>query len=469
MDNRLTGVLFALVLPAMTLAGCAGGSVQTTPLAGASTPTTPTSFATIVGPPSTLSTTSQAVAVPTVAGVSTVGGSIAMSTTSGSGSAVVTVASAASAGSSGGPPATLTASARRSAQDFGGTTIAPQYYVGVTNTGSGPTQVTIPNLSLNVNVQTGQSAGLAHYDPSYPQNGWNQHCAFGSGQVNTNGGTTTFTPGGTGNATFTIYPGATLWFAPYTYASGSVATPTAPPSSTAVTPTPAPAPASLTGTYVGSAQQTSPSSQAAQYLEFTLTQTGSSLSGTYAVLPNAGGQNGSFGSLSGTVSGGNISLTASAQYGGSCTTTLSGVASGSLVGGTFASAGQCGGAGTFSAALQSGSLPSISGNYSGPITDSGNGNGTLTLNVSTPGTVFSGTGTVSFPSNPSAGGSSAIVGFVTSATTGEFAVIGGPGGNCQPNGVLTISNNGGTLAGDYTGGGNGNNSCSGTGKFTISH
>ncbi len=78
-----------------------------------------------------------------------------------------------------------------------------------------------------------------------------------------------------------------------------------------------------------------------------------------------------------------------------------------------------------------------------------------------------------------------IVGFVTSATTGEFAVIdgssggngggngGNSGGSCQPFGTLTISNNGATLTGKYSnsGGGNGSNgaSCPGTGTFTISH
>ena len=70
---------------------------------------------------------------------------------------------------------------------------------------------------MGVNIRAGQSAGLAHYDPSQPQNGWNQHCAFGNGQVNTNGNNTVFIPGGGNGGTFTIYPGATLWFAPYTY------------------------------------------------------------------------------------------------------------------------------------------------------------------------------------------------------------------------------------------------------------
>jgi hypothetical protein len=207
--------------------------------------------------------------------------------------------------------------------------------------------------------------------------------------------------------------------------------------------------------------QTSPTSQGSQYLQFAVTQSGSSISGTYAVLPSGPNSQGSFGSLSGAVSGGTVTLTATAQFGGSCTTTLNATASGMMLAGTFASQNtqNCSGAGNFSAVLQSSSLPSITGNFSGSISDSGNGSGTLTLGVTT----------------PNAGGAGVIVGFVTSATTGEFAVIngtsggtgGGNQGSCQPFGTLTISNNGATLVGNYSNSGSGTNGCSGTGSFTI--
>jgi hypothetical protein len=478
---RAAGGAAALLLTvAVAIAGCGpGNNSAVAPVTTNTAQTSSVTFATIAGAPTALTTTAQAVTLPTVAGVSSVGGNITISTSGGSAAtnAVVTVASATTVGSAGGPPLLLQSSGRRDAKAFSGTTITPQYYVGVTNTGTGPTQVNIPTLNLNVNVGSGQSAGLAHYDPTQPQNGWNQHCAFGSGQVNTNGNTTTFSPGGGGSATFTIYPGATLWFAPYTYPSSSTATPSPAPQASGVVPTPAPPPASLTGTYVGSAMQTSPTSQGSQYLQFAVTQSGSSISGTYAVLPSGPNSQGSFGSLSGAVSGGTVTLTATAQFGGSCTTTLNATASGMMLAGTFASQNtqNCSGAGNFSAVLQSSSLPSITGNFSGSISDSGNGSGTLTLGVTTPGTVFSGNGNVTFPSNPNAGGSGVIVGFVTSATTGEFAVIngtsggtgGGNQGSCQPFGTLTISNNGATLVGNYSNSGSGTNGCSGTGSFTI--
>jgi hypothetical protein len=473
----LSSVAAAVAMAAaLVAAGCSGGTVATTPLSVPTASGAPATFASIVGPPTTITTAAQAVSLPGVAGVGNVGGTVMMGTTAGTTSAIVTVASATSAGSAGGPPVTLQSSLRRAADAFGGGSVTPQYYVGVTNTGTGPTQVTIPTLNLNVNVPSGQSVGLAHFDPTLPQNGWNQHCAFGSGQVNTNGNSTTFTPGGTGSATFTIYPGATLWFAPYTYPV-TTASPTSPPQSAAVTPTPAPAPASLTGTYVGSAQQTAPQSQGSQYLQLALTQSGSSISGTYAVLPSAGNQSGSFGSLSGTVSGGTVTLNATAQFGGTCTTTLRAVAAGTLLSGTFQSGGGtqtqgCSGSGNFSAVLQAAALPTVSGSYTGKISDSANGSGTLSFSVSTPGTVFSGTGTVTFPANPAAGGTSAIVGFVTSATTGEFAVINSGNGSqsCSPFGTLAITSNAASLTGTYTNsGGSGSTGCTAGGSFTITH
>ena len=126
-----------------------------------------------------------------------------------------------------------------------------------------------------------------------------------------NGNNTTFTP----NANITIYPGATLYFAPYAYPTNLGAAPTPPPAASPVPPT-VTAPPSLTGTYIGSAVQTSPSPGPQQYIEFNMTQSGSSLSGTLAVLPNGPNQGGFFGSLSGNVSSGSISLTGTPQYGG---------------------------------------------------------------------------------------------------------------------------------------------------------
>ncbi len=334
---RAAGGAAALLLSAaVVIAGCGpGNNSAAAPISTTNTQGTTTSFATIAGAPTALTTTAQAVTLPTVAGVSNVGGTVMIGTTGGSAAtnAVVTVASSTTVGSAGGPPVLLQSNGRRDAKDFSGTTIAPQYYVGVTNTGTGPTQVNIPTLTLNVNVGSGQTVALAHYDPTQPQNGWNQHCASGPGQVNTNGNTTTFTPDGGGSATFTIYPGATLWFAPYTYPSSATATPSPAPQGTGVVPTPAPAPASLTGTYVGSALQTSPAGQGSQYLQFSLTQSGSSISGTYAVFPSGPNQGGSFGSLSGSVSGSTVSLTATPAVGGSCTTTLSASASGMMLAG----------------------------------------------------------------------------------------------------------------------------------------
>jgi hypothetical protein len=476
-----TVALFGFLAAVVAVAGCSGG-VNTTPVSTTTTPSGSTaSFATIAGPPTTLSAAAAAVAVPSVAGTTSVGGSVMIASASG-GTAVVTVASVTTSTGAGGPPVLLSSVGRRGAQDFNGTTITPVYYVGVTNTGTSPTTVTIPTLTFNVTVGAGQSTGLAHYDPTQPQNGWNQHCAFGTGQVNTNGNTTTYTPGGTGNAQFTLYPGATLWFAPYTYSSSNTAVPTAPPVAPTTAPTSAPPPSSLTGTYVGSAQQTSPSQQASQYLEISLTQTGSSVSGTMGVLPASSTEGGFFGPVSGSISNGTLSLSATPQYGGSCPATINGTASGMLISGTFSSPACAGGnstavSGTFSAVLQSGSLPTLSGTYNGTIKDSTNGSGTISLAVTTPGTVFSGTGTVSYPSNPSANGTSAFVGFVSSATSATFAIIGSGGsnnnnnngGNCQPFGTLTIASGANSFTGTYTNSGSSNGSCSGTGTFSVSH
>ncbi|MGH7660312.1 MAG: hypothetical protein ACRENA_05250, partial [Vulcanimicrobiaceae bacterium] len=260
------------------MVGCGGSG--TTPSSSSSSNATPQTFAAIAGAPTTLSGSNQSVTLPSVPGVSSVGGSVMVSST-GSGTAVVTIASSASAGTAGGPPVSLQSSNRRSAKDFSGATTTPLYYVGITNTGNSSQQVTVQNLTLNTNVPSGQSTGLAHYDPSQPQNGWNQHCAFGSGQVTQNGNQTTYTITTGTNSNFTLYPGATLWFSPYTYPSTS-ASPTPAPQGAGVTPTPAPAPASLTGTYVGSFAN---GSGGTGYLEFSLTQSGSSLSGIYAHPP----------------------------------------------------------------------------------------------------------------------------------------------------------------------------------------
>jgi hypothetical protein len=442
------------------LAACSSSS--TTPSAS-STNATPQTFAAVAGAPTTLTGSNQTVTLPSVPGVSTVGGSILVSAT-GTGTAVVTIASSASAGTVGGPPVSLLSANRRGAQDFGGSTTTPLYYVGVTNTGTSPQQVNVQSLTLNTNVPGGQSTGLAHYDPSQPQNGWNQHCAFGNGQVSQNGNQTTYSP----NANFTLYPGATLWFAPYTYPSGTTASPTPAPQGTGITPTPAPAPASLTGTYIGTAS-------GGGYLEFSLTQSGSSLSGIYA-LPPSGPDSGSFGSFSGTGSAGSVSLTVTQQYGGSCGGgTISATAGGNLIYGSFTQTvtPSCPSqpAQPFSVALQPSNLPSISGTYTGTVSDSINGAGTLSVNVTTPGTVWGGTATVNFPSSPGSGGSQGIVGFVTSATSGEFAIIGGSNQSCNPFGTITIGNNGGTLTGSYSnsGGNNNNNTCNGTGTYTINH
>lgn len=469
-----TVAFFGFLAAAVAIAGCSG-SVSTTPVSTGTTPSGSTaSFATIAGPPATLSATAAAVALPPVAGTTGVGGSVMIASASG-GTAVVTVAPATTVTAGGGPPVLLSSVGRRGAEDFNGTTITPAYYVGITNTGNAPTTVTIPTLTLNVNVGSGQSTGLAHYDPTQPQNGWNQHCAFGSGQVNTNGGTTTYTPGGTGNAQFTLYPGATLWFAPYTYSSGSTAVPTAPPVAPTTAPTSAPPPSSLTGTYVGSAEQTSPSQQASQYLEISLTQSGSSVSGTMGVLPVSSTEGGFFGPVSGSISNGALSLSATPQYGGSCPATITGTVSGMLITGSFSSPPCAGGnsntdSGTFSAVLQTASLPALSGTYTGTINDSTNGAGTISLAVTTPGTVFSGTGTVTYP-NPNANGTSAFVGFVSSPTSATFAIIGGNasnGGICQPFGTLTIASGANSFTGTYTNAGSGNG-CGGTGTFSVSH
>ena len=447
------------------LAGCGSNGLTTT---SSSSNATPQTFAAVAAP-ATLSGSAQSITLPTVPGVSSVGGSVSITST-GAGTAVVTIATSGSAGTAGGPPVSLLSSNRRNAQDFSGNTTSPLYYVGITNTGNSPQQVNISNLNLNTNVPSGQSTGLAHYDPSQPQNGWNQHCAFGSGQVTQNGNQTNYTITTSPNPNFTIYPGATLWFSPYTYPSTS-ASPTPAPQGSSVTPTPAPAPASLTGTYVGTTQTGSGGSG---YLEFSITQSGSNLSGIYAHPPTGPNDQGSFGTLTGTV-GTPITITVSQQYGGGCGGgTISATASGSLIYGTFTQTVNLPSCpaqspNTFSVVLQPSTLPSISGNYTGPISDSTNGAGTLSVAVNQPGTVWSGTATVAFPQNPSAGGTNGIVGFVTSATTGEFAVIGNSNQSCNPFGTITISNNAGTLAGSYSNSGSGNNGCNGTGTYSISH
>ena len=462
------GVFFLLLL-----AACQNGPTPSVSTSSATAvPQSIPSFAPAASAPTALPQSAGQVSLPTIAGVSNFGGTNGDHLTisnGGSVTAVITLSSSASFGGSGGPPTLKFI--RRGVKDINGTPVTPLYAVGVTNTGNAPQQVDFQSLTLGTpNLPQGASVGLAHYDPSQPQNGWNQHCAFGPNQVNTNGNNTTFTP----NANLTIYPGATLYFAPYTYPSSITSAPTPPPAASPVPPTVTPPP-SLTGTYVGSAQQTSPTSEAAQYIEFNLTQSGSNLSGTIAVVPSNGNDSGFFGSLSGTVSGGTVSLTTTVQYGQACPATISGTAAGMLISGTF-NAPSCnngqtgGGSGNFSATLQPSNLPSLAAaTYSGTINDSVNGPGTLSLNVTTGGTVYSGQATVSFTNCSQCGGSNAFVGFVTNATTGFFAIIPPPNSqqSCNPNGTFTI--NGKQLSGNYTGsGGNNGGSCNGTGTFSVS-
>jgi hypothetical protein len=201
-------------------------------------------------------------------------------------------------------------------------------------------------------------------------------------------------------------------------------------------------------------------------LQIALTQTGANLSGTFAVLPAGPNNQGSFGSLSGSVSGGAVTLTATDEYGGSCTTALSANATGALLAGSFTDQSPCNGSGIFSAVLQTASLPSLSGTYSGSIDDTENGPGTLTLTITQPGTVFSGTATVSFTNYPTRGGTSALVGFVTNATTAEFGVINsGSSPSCNPVGTFTIGSS--TLTGTYVNSGDPNGGCTATGSLSL--
>jgi hypothetical protein len=462
----------------LVLAACNGGPTGSSVSSSAPTavPASNLSFASIASAATPLPQgTSGSVALPTITGVSGVGGANGdhlVVNAVGAVTAVITLQSSTAFGGGGGPPA-LQFTNRKDAMAIGGVPVTPLYAVGVTNTGNAPQQVNFSSLTLGTpNLPPGASVGLAHYDPSQPQNGWNQHCAFGPNQVNQNGNTTTFTP----NANLTLYPGATLYFAPYAYPSSITSAPTPPPAASPVPPAVTPPP-SLTGTYVGSSVQTSPSAGPSQYIEFDLTQSGSSLSGTLAVVPNGPNQTGFFGGLSGAITGSSISLTATPQYGGgdcSSASTVTATAAGNLISGTWSTPG-CNGqpadGGTFSATLQPSNLPSLAADtYTGTINDATNGAGTLTLSIppSSAGTVFSGTATVAFTNCSTCGGQNAFVGFVTSSTSAFFAVIPASNSNesCSPNGTFTIS--GKTLTGTYTGGGGGNgSSCSGTGSFTV--
>jgi len=386
------------------------------------------------------------------------GDSITMSGTASN--AVVTLAS--SSGGSGGPPAGLQ-SAGRSMLAIGGVNVTPLYYVGVTSFNPTPTQITFSQFNLGVpNLPPGTSLGLAHNDPSLPQNGWNQHCAFGPSQVTVNGSNATFTP----NAPITTYFGAPVWFAVYQYPSSVTSAPTPPPPATPTAPT-VTTPSSLTGTYVGSSVQTSPAGSP-QYLEFSLTQSGTSVSGTFAVLPN-GSQTGGFGTLSGSLSGSALALTGTNTFGNTCTNTINATASGALILGTFAVSGGsgCTGSGTFSAQLQTFTVPSVAGNYSGTVTQVGT-SGTMTMTITQSGAFFSGSATLTFPSNPSMNGSGQFVGFISNATTAQFTVLPG-GGNqsCAPFGTVTI--NGNQLTASFSGSSTGNGNCNGTGTFTVTH
>jgi hypothetical protein len=462
--------LVPFVLAVMT-ACTSSSSVPTPSGVGASSSATPVpqssiSFATIAGTPTNLTTGSQSLTLPTIPGVSGLGGangdSITVTSSGTVSNAIIMVASSSGAGTTGGPPAGLQ-SIGRSTLSIGGVNVTPLYYVGYADFNSAPSTITFSKLNLGIpNVPTGASVGLAHYDPSLPQNGFNLHCAFGPGQVTVNGTNATFVPGGTG-ATLTAYFGAPIWFAVYTYPSTVTAAPTSPPSVTPTTPT-ASAPSSLTGTYVGSTKQTSGN----QYLIFSLTQSGSSVSGTFGVVPS-GNNNGDFGSLSGSVSNGTLSLTAAQQFGGNCGSgTISATAVGSLIAGTFTpTGGGCSGSGgSFSANLQAGTLASPSGTYTGTYTDSVGGTGTMTISFSQPGTVFSGTGTEGAGSKGGAGGSSEFVGFAASATTVEFYLVSNTG-NCSPFGTATLS--GSTLTGSYSNSGDNSGGCTATGTFTTSH
>lgn len=475
-STLVTRLFWASLLVA--LAAC-GGGITTTPVAvTTAVPQTTLAFASLAGAPTTVSGASQSLALPAIPGLATVGGANGdhlTVTTSGAVTATVVLAGAASAGTSSGPPVMLSSSSRRS-QSLGGISLTPLYYVGVTNIGATASTITFNSLSLGLPaLPPGTAVGLAHYDPSRPQDGWVMDCAFGSSQVSLNGTNATFLPGG-GNFAPTLYPGATLYFAPYAYPISITATPTAPPSLAPTTPSVAP-PTSLTGTYIGSAQQTSPSSQPSQYLEVALTQTGTSLSGTMAVLPTSGGAGGTFGTVSGTVSGSTVSLSMTPNAGtGGCAGSISGTASGSLIAGTFSSPGcsndnNVAEGGTFSIALQvASSLASISGTYSGTISQTGLGTGTMTMTTTQAGTVWSGTATVTWPAPyQSYGGTSTVVGFVSSATSGAFGVL-NAASNCSPFGTLTIGGSGSTLIGSFSGvAPPGSNGCTGSGSFTLSH
>lgn len=469
--RSLAAFMPAAFAVAAALAACTSSSSVPTPSSGSGSatpvPQSTLAFTTLSGAATTLSAGSQALKLPTIPGVSGVGGadndSITVTASGTVQMAVVTVASASAAGSAGGPPSGLQ-SAARSTLSIGGVNVTPVYYVGYTDFNPTPVTVTFSKLTLGTpNVPAGASVGLAHYDPSQPQNGFNLHCAFGSGQVTQNGNQTTFVPGGTG-ATLTAYPGAPIWFAVYTYPSTITTSPTSPPSSTPTTPSSS-APSSITGTYVG----TTNNSGASQYLIVTLTQSGSSVSGTYGAVPS-GNNNGSFGSLSGTYSGGSLSLTATQQFGGNCGggTITNASVSGGLIAGTFVSTGSgCSGSSPFSLALQTGTLLSLSGTYNGTYTDSASGTGTMNLTFSTPGTLFSGTGTLGTGSKGTGGGSGQFVGFAASATTAEFFIVGNSSQSCSPFGTVTASGN--TLSGAYSNSSDTSGGCSATGTFTVSH
>ena len=116
------------------------------------------------------------------------------------------------------------------------------------------------------------------------------------------------------------------------------------------------------------------------------------------------------------------------------------------------------------AAADTGFAPDRIGNVTGTITNTKNGNGTMTLTINQPGTVFSGTATVAFPGNTD---NNAFVGFVVNSTTAQFGVIGnGTQQQCNPFGLITISGN--TLNGKDSNAGDASSGCTATGTFSLS-
>jgi len=173
-----------------------------------------------------------------------------------------------------------------------------------------------------------------------------------------------------------------------------------------------------------------------------ITQNGTSISGFWGSA-YANGVNG--GTLSGTVNGSSVSGTLTSEVAGGCSGTFSGTVSGGTFTGSYVGTGSgcTSDTGTFTATTVT--VPAI-GNYTGTLTDSIAGKGTLSFTLTQNVVYLSGSWSDTF-GNPAYNNAGTVYGVVTGASSLEFYAVPSNLAACPFIAIGTLS--GGTISGSY--------------------